>query len=220
MKNTKTTLTALAIAAVLAGCSSVKLDDPPVENRTPVAPGAGGQQQPGTESRVQPVQADSAASSQQGPQNVARIIYFDFDSYVVKPEFQPIIDGHARFLRANPQRQIAIEGHTDERGGREYNLALGQRRSEAVRSALRLLGVNDNQMEAVSFGKEKPVDPASGEQAWAKNRRAEAVRRALGLLGVNDSQMEAVSFGKEKPANTGSGEAAWAQNRRVEISYR
>ena len=176
MKNTKTTLAALAVAAILAGCSSVKLDDPPVENRTPVAPGTGAQQ-PATESRVQPVQADSAASTQQGPQNVARIIYFDFDSYVVKPEFQPIIDGHARFLRANPQRQIAIEGHTDERGGREYNLALGQRRSEAVRSALRLLGVNDNQIEAVSFGKEKPVDPASNEQAWAKNRRAEIVYR-------------------------------------------
>lgn len=177
-KNTKTALVCAALAAAIAGCSSVPLEDPPVENRTPVAPGGGGQQPPAAaESRVQPVQADSALLLREGPQNVARIIYFDFDSYVVKPEFQPVIDGHARFLRANPQRQVAIEGHTDERGGREYNLALGQRRSEAVRNALRLLGVSDNQIEAVSFGKEKPTDPASGEQAWAKNRRAEIVYR-------------------------------------------
>ena len=174
MKNTKTTLACLAIAAALAGCSSVKLDDPPVENRS-ATPGT--TQPPTTQSRVEPVTTGTAVSSKDGPQNVARIIYFDFDSYVVKPEFQSVIDGHARFLRANPQRQIAIEGHTDERGGREYNLALGQRRSEAVRSALRLLGVNDNQVEAVSFGKEKPTDPASSEQAWAKNRRAEIVYR-------------------------------------------
>lgn len=177
MKNTKTAWACLALAAALAGCSSVPLEDPPVENRTPTPSAGGAQPTPGTESRVQPVQADSALLTQQGPQNVARIIYFDFDSYSVKPEFQAVVDGHARFLRANPQRQIAIEGHTDERGGREYNLALGQRRSEAVRNSLRLLGVNDNQIEAVSFGKEKPADPASGEDAWAKNRRAEIVYR-------------------------------------------
>lgn len=85
---------------------------------------------------------------------MARIVYFDFDSYTIKPEFQSLIDGHARFLKANPQRRISIEGHTDERGGREYNLALGQKRSEAVRRSLGLLGVPDSQIEAVSFGKE------------------------------------------------------------------
>ena len=104
---------------------------------------------------------------------VARIIYFDYDSYTVKPEFQSLIDGHARFLKANPQRRISIEGHTDERGGREYNLALGQKRSEAVRRALTLLGVNDSQIEAVSFGKEKPAVTGAGEEVWAQNRRAE-----------------------------------------------
>ena len=81
------------------------------------------------------------------------------------------------FLKANSGRRVALEGHTDERGGREYNLALGQRRAEAVRRALALLGVGDNQMEAVSFGKEKPAMPGSDEQAWAQNRRVEIVYR-------------------------------------------
>ncbi|MEJ6023167.1 peptidoglycan-associated lipoprotein Pal [Ramlibacter sp. PS4R-6] len=164
---------ALAAALALAGCSSVKLDDVPVDNKggTPNT----GAQQPAT--RVEPVTTGSDAGQNQGPQNVARLIYFDFDSYVIKPEYQSIVDGHARYLRANPARHIFIEGHTDERGGREYNLALGQRRSEAVRNALRLLGVQDNQVEAVSFGKEKPADPGNGEDAWAKNRRAEIVYR-------------------------------------------
>src|SRR5207248_9151649 len=115
--------------------------------------------------------------TEQGTRNVARLIFFDFVSNVIKPEYQPVIDGHARFLKANPARHIFIEGHTDERGSREYNLALGQRRAEAVRNALKLLGVQDTQVEPVSFGKEKPVDPASNEEAWAKNRRAEIVYR-------------------------------------------
>ena len=120
---------------------------------------------------------DNAAATAQGPANVARIIYFDYDSYVIKPQFQSLIEGHARFLKANSGRKVNIEGHTDERGGREYNLALGQRRSEAVRRALGLLGVPDNQMEAVSFGKEKPVAMGSDEASWAQNRRAEIVYR-------------------------------------------
>ena len=120
-----------------------------------------------------PVTIDPTAGTAQGPVGVERIVYFDYDSYTVKPEFQSLIDGHARFLKANPQRRISIEGHTDERGGREYNLALGQKRSEAVRRALTLLGVNDGQIEAVSFGKEKPAVTGSGEEVWAQNRRAE-----------------------------------------------
>ncbi|MBC5764511.1 peptidoglycan-associated lipoprotein Pal [Ramlibacter albus] len=166
----------IALAAALAGCSSVKLDDVPVENRTgsAVAPGGTGGT---TQSQVAPVRADDAASSAQGPQNVARIVYFDYDSYVIKPEFQNLIEAHARFLKQNNGRRIVIEGHTDERGGREYNLALGQRRSEAVRRALGILGVGDQQVEAVSFGKEKPAVPGSDERAWAQNRRAEIAYR-------------------------------------------
>ena len=167
---------AVALAAALAGCASgVKLDDVPVVDRaasaTTPAPGAGGQ------SQVRPVEADTGASNQAGPQNVARIVYFDYDSYVIKPEFQTVIEAHARFLKQTGSRHVVIEGHTDERGGREYNLALGQKRSEAVRRALELLGVRDAQVEAVSFGKEKPAAPGSDESAWAKNRRAEIAYR-------------------------------------------
>jgi peptidoglycan-associated lipoprotein len=168
---------ALALAAALAGCASgVKLDEVPVEDRAGQAtgPGAAG---PGGQTQVRPVQADTANANQPGPQNVARTIYFDYDSYVIKPEFQSVIEAHARYLKQNGARHVVIEGHTDERGGREYNLALGQRRSEAVRRALELLGVRDAQVEAVSFGKEKPAAPGSDEQAWAKNRRAEIAYR-------------------------------------------
>ncbi len=168
---------ALALTLTLVGCSSVKLDDVPVEDKSATStagqPGGGG----AAESRVAPVSADSAALTAAGPVNVARLIYFDYDSYAIKPEFQSLLEAHARFLKTNSGRRVSLEGHTDERGGREYNLALGQRRAEAVRRALALLGVNDNQMEAVSFGKEKPAVPGSDEQAWAKNRRVEIVYR-------------------------------------------
>jgi peptidoglycan-associated lipoprotein len=167
----------LVMALVLAGCSSVKLDDVPVEDKgatLPAQPGAGG---PATESLVAPVAADDVSGTAAGPVNVARIIYFDYDSYVIKPEFQSLIEAHARFLKANNGRRVNLEGHTDERGGREYNLALGQRRAEAVRRALVLLGTPDNQIEAVSFGKEKPAVPGSDESAWARNRRVEIVYR-------------------------------------------
>lgn len=167
---------AVAFAAALAGCSSVPLSDVPVEDKSGSATTG---TQPGgqTQSKVEPVRADEVNGTRQGPANVARIIYFDFDSYSIKPEFQSAIEGHARFLKADPKRHVVVEGHTDERGGREYNLALGQRRSEAVRRALGLLGVGDNQVEAVSFGKEKPAVQGSDEAAWAQNRRAEITYR-------------------------------------------
>ncbi|HEY0823481.1 MAG TPA: peptidoglycan-associated lipoprotein Pal [Ramlibacter sp.] len=170
---------AVALAAALAGCASgVKLDDVPVEDRAgqSAVPG-GGPGGPGGQSQVQPVQADRATPNQAGPTSVARVVYFDYDSYVIKPEFQALLEAHARFLKANGTTHIVIEGHTDERGGREYNLALGQRRSEAVRRALELLGVRDAQVEAVSFGEEKPATPGSDESAWSRNRRAEIAYR-------------------------------------------
>ena len=170
---------AFTIAALMAGCSSgVKLDDVPVEDKgatstTGGGAGAGGAGQSG----VAPVDLSQSSRDVGGPVGVARIIYFDFDSYSIKPEFQSLIEAHSRFLKANPNRKVVIEGHTDERGGREYNLALGQRRSEAVAKALVLLGVSAGQVEAVSFGKEKPAVEGSGEAAWAKNRRVEVKYR-------------------------------------------
>ena len=173
----------LLVLALVAGCSSgVKLNDVPVEDKSATSTagagagsgaGAGGS----TQSGVTPVDIGASGANAAGPANVARIIYFDFDSYSIKPEFQSLIEAHSRFLKANPNRKVVIEGHTDERGGREYNLALGQRRSEAVRRAMGLLGVPDSQMEAVSFGKEKPAAQGSDEAAMAQHRRAEVSYR-------------------------------------------
>ena len=182
----KRMITACAMVAVLAGCASgVKLDDVPVEDRSgsavQVGPGgAGGDSATtgrATQSAVTPVETAPRAGDTAGPANVGRIVYFDYDSYVIKPEFKSLIESHARFLKASGARKVVVEGHTDERGGREYNLALGQRRAEAVRRALGLLGIGDNQVEAVSFGKEKPAAPGSDEASWAKNRRAEIAYR-------------------------------------------
>lgn len=187
---------ALLIAlSLLSACGSgIKLNDVPVEDRsaTAVTP-AGGAQVPsgvggssgassgagagqGARSAVAPVNVTQSVASA-GGRPTPNIVYFDFDSYTVKPEFAALIEGHARYLIADRTRRAAVEGHTDERGGREYNLALGQRRAEAVRRALGLLGVQDAQVEAVSFGKEKPVVQGSAEDARARNRRAEIAYR-------------------------------------------
>ena len=161
-----------AFALVMAGCSSVNLDNPPVDDRSSGnAATSGGASSTVAQTTVAPVVDNKSAGAEVA--NVSRLVYFDYDSYVIKPEFQALIDAHARYIRADRSRKVVIEGHTDERGGREYNLALGQRRAEAVRRALGLLGVADSQVEAVSFGKEKPAATGSDEAAWAKNRRAE-----------------------------------------------
>jgi peptidoglycan-associated lipoprotein len=123
-----------------------------------------------TAARSAPVAAGAASLlAAQGP----RVIYFDFDSFVIKDDFNPLIDGQARVLAANHSKHLVVEGHTDERGGREYNLALGQKRAEAVVRSLTLLGAVPAQVEAVSFGEERPAVQGSDESAWAKNRRAE-----------------------------------------------
>lgn len=170
-------ISALSLSFVLAACgSNVKLNDVPVETRnvSGATPAASPGDATGASNRgVEPVQINSAAAGASGPAGVAKVIYFDYDSYTIKPEFQNVIDANARYLTANNMRRLAIEGHTDERGGREYNLALGQKRAEAVRRALTLLGVSDVQAEAVSFGKEKPAATGSDEDSLAKNRRAE-----------------------------------------------
>ena len=103
----------------------------------------------------------------------ARLIYFNFDSFDIKDEFSAAIESHARILSAERSRRMVIEGHADERGGAEYNLALGQKRAHAVARALLLLGVNDSQVEAVSFGDARPLARGQNEEAWAQNRRAE-----------------------------------------------
>jgi peptidoglycan-associated lipoprotein len=171
-------LAALAAAALMAACSSpVKLDDKagqaPVETRDPNSqPGAGAGAGSTAQSQVATVDLSRSATDAAAA-GMARVVYFDFDSYVVKDEFQPVVASHARRLNANRQLRMVVEGHTDERGGSEYNLALGQRRAEAVVKSMQLLGAGAGQLEAVSFGKERPAAAGSDEAAWAKNRRAE-----------------------------------------------
>ena len=102
-----------------------------------------------------------------------RSVYFDFDDFTVKKEYTSVIERHGKYGSANSQLKIKVEGNTDERGGREYNLALGQKRAEAVARSLKVYGVKDSQVEPVSFGSEKPKAAGHDEASWAKNRRAD-----------------------------------------------
>jgi peptidoglycan-associated lipoprotein len=118
-----------------------------------------------------PAAAAIAAPALRAP--AERLVFFDYDSFAIRDEFKAMLEGHARVLAARRDQRLTIEGHTDERGGREYNLALGQKRAEAVLRSLALLGASESQLEAVSFGKERLVNTAGTEAAMAQNRRAE-----------------------------------------------
>ncbi len=193
--NTAAGLLALGAFATLVGCASgTKLDEgtlPGVESRKPVPnPAEGGvalaSQTPEgaaaaaalaqAQSRVAPVDSAGATGAVSASAEAAarqRVVYFDFDSFVIKDDYKAMIEAHARALQLSTGKRMVIEGHTDERGGREYNLALGQKRAEAVLRSLALLGVPEARLEAVSFGQERPAAQGSGESAWAQNRRAE-----------------------------------------------
>src|SRR4029079_14271362 len=174
-------LFAAAVVASLAACSSVKLDDQaPVESRTGAGAGAGGgtggaKSAGSSQTRVAPV--DVTGASNVNYSNLPRIVYFDFDSYVVKDDYRPVIEANAKALITNRKMKMAVEGHTDDRGSSEYNLALGQRRAEAVVKSLTLLGADQNQPEAGSVREEGPAVQGENEEAWAKNRRAELASR-------------------------------------------
>ena len=148
-----------ATTLILAACSSVKLDD---VNGDSASGGSGG---------------NFASQPWNDPKSplYERSVYFDFNEYTVQTKYQKTLSAHASYLKANPKQKVIIQGNTDERGTAEYNLALGQRRSDAVRKSLNLMGVSDDQMEAVSFGKEKPKAEGDNEAAWAENRRADIV---------------------------------------------
>ena len=151
-----------AAAFLLAACSSVKLDD---VSSSGISGGSGS--------------SSSNFSSQpwNDPKSplFEKSVYFGFDEYTVQTKYQKMLSTHASYLKANSKQKIIIQGNTDERGTAEYNLALGQRRSDAVRKSLNLMGVSDEQMEAVSFGKEKPKTEGDNEAAWTENRRADII---------------------------------------------
>jgi peptidoglycan-associated lipoprotein len=168
----------LAAAAFLAAACATQT--PPSD--TQAAPGAVSGT-PGVPARSAAVQqpaqrgAAVAPAAQAAPKGTPaqRSVYYEFDRYDIKPEFRPAIEAHARYLREHAGARITIEGNGDERGSREYNLALGQRRAESVRQMMRLSGAKDNQVEAVSFGEEKPKAVGHDEASWAENRRSDFV---------------------------------------------
>jgi peptidoglycan-associated lipoprotein len=170
IKNSGKMLLALASVMVVAGCASTKLDKPVEVEKKDVTT---------TTSTTTPdtgkstVATTDQSTKLNAPITLDRVIYFDFDSYAVKDEFRPIVEAHANLLKQTSGAKEVAEGHTDERGGSEYNLALGQKRAEAVVQQMKVLGVGDSQLEAVSYGKERPAVDGHDESAWAKNRRVE-----------------------------------------------
>ena len=174
-------MTMFAVLGMLVGCASTpteqegaKVEDakPAIADTTPVKP------KPPKDAKTGPVTTQKVGVDPlKDPANILsrRSIFFDYDSNVVKEEFKPVVSAHARHLSTNRNTRVTIQGNTDERGSREYNLALGQRRAEAVKQMMTLLGASSGQIETVSFGEEKPRTQGSNEQAWAENRRADIV---------------------------------------------
>ncbi|AVY93603.1 MULTISPECIES: peptidoglycan-associated lipoprotein Pal [Microvirgula] len=164
----KQTLTAVAVAALLAACASTKPADSTNANAGANA-GNGGAVAGGT--------AGQQIDPLKDPNNVLskRSVFFGFDSSAVSNEYKPVVQAHAEYLKQNSNRKVQIQGNTDARGSREYNLALGQRRSEAVKQMMRVIGVPEAQLEAVSFGKEKPRATGNTDADFAANRRADVV---------------------------------------------
>lgn len=161
----KQALLGLLVVGVLAGCASTGTDKGAVvedkSGQGATSAGAG----------------TSAINPLTDPNNILskRSVYFDFDSNVVKDEYKPMIEAHAKYLNSNAAAKIMIQGNADERGSREYNLALGQRRADAVRKVMTVLGVKDGQIETVSYGEEKPKAEGHDEAAYSQNRRGDIV---------------------------------------------
>ena len=172
-------IVAAFVALTLVGCSSTPTNEgsAPVEDRSATAgtPGGGastsgtgtggvGGQAGGTGTARNPLRDPSSPLSK-------RSVYFDFDSFNVKDEYKPTIEAHGRYLQQNRSARMTVQGNTDERGSREYNIALGQKRADAVKRMLTLLGAQESQVESVSFGKEKPRAQGHDESSYAENRR-------------------------------------------------
>jgi len=169
----------ILLAATLAACSTAPTQEP-----APVAKPAPAATVPDAKVTPAPAPAKPAAAAPapkdpfaelKDPKSLlsTRNVYFDYNSYEVKLDYFPAVEAHAKFVKKNPTAHVLIQGNADERGSSEYNLALGQKRAEAVRSAMKVLGLKDEQIEAVSLGKEKPKNPGHDEAAWAENRRAD-----------------------------------------------
>ena len=168
--NTSIRVIALSMlsVAVIAGCKKQVKETPPAETPAPVATTPA----PVDDGLYGPEDLDTDACLRQ------RVIYFDFDQDALKPEFQAIVGCHAKYLRDRPSSRITLEGNADERGSRDYNQGLGERRGNAVSSALQASGGSGSQLSVVSYGEERPVCTESNEECWARNRRVEIIYTA------------------------------------------
>jgi peptidoglycan-associated lipoprotein len=175
-------ITVLSATSLLlaAGCQTTPEEPQPsaaVEDRKPGA--AKPQAQPVERPKIAAVDVTAGkpdpSRALKDPNSILskRQIFFDYDKYDVKDQYRPLIEAHAKYLRDNPSAKMLIQGNADERGSREYNIALGQRRSDNVKKMLILLGARDAQLESVSLGEEKPMCADSNEQCWSKNRRGD-----------------------------------------------
>jgi peptidoglycan-associated lipoprotein len=176
--NLTSLLIAFSAAALVAGCGTTPEADQPAAPVTETKPGA---VKPGTSPETKPI-AKVDITGKPGPGTDPRVkqgvlaqrsIYYDLDRFDVKDEYRGLVEAHAKYLRENPQARILVQGNTDERGSREYNVGLGQRRSDGVKKMLILLGARENQIESVSLGEEKPQADGHDEGAWSKNRRSD-----------------------------------------------
>lgn len=159
-------MAALAVLLTISGCATQQK----VESETAPAP-------TDTGATVTPLPADDGTQGQAMDTGaidaVGRVVYFDYDRDDIKPEYRQLIATHAEFLRQNPQAKVKLGGHADERGSREYNLALSERRAKAVLNQLMLAGVSESQMKTAAYGEEYPAVQGHGETSWSKNRRVE-----------------------------------------------
>ncbi|MDH5540805.1 MAG: peptidoglycan-associated lipoprotein Pal [Rhizobacter sp.] len=179
----RVSIAVLSIGALAAGCSSTPdVEVPAATPRAAPAIAAPSTPLPAAPMSAAPTAAPSSqvATVMLAPHldpksaiSTTRSVYFDFDDFSIRSEFAPLIEQHGKYLASKPALAIKIEGNADERGSPEYNLALGQKRAEAVLKALRVYGVKDAQMEAVSWGEERPVATGHNEAAWALNRHAD-----------------------------------------------
>ena len=174
MRNFGTLASILAVTSFLAACTSTPIapETPPALAVTPTAPAAAAKPAAPAVSAVTPVTV-APYLDPQNPISRDRSVYFDFDQFTVNADGTRTVELHGKYLSTSPSLKIRIEGNTDDLGGKEYNLALGQKRAEAVAKSLKVFGVTDGQMEAVSFGEEKPKATGADETARAQNRRAD-----------------------------------------------
>ncbi len=170
----KKTYLAIVLTALLAACSTTPTSAP-VAEQTPQSAA-----QPAVVAAAQPIVNGNVSAGLYPAKGVGgalgdRSVFYDFDNYTVKDQYRPMVDAHGGFLLGNKAAKATLQGNCDERGSREYNLALGQRRADSVRKILVAKGVSDNQIETISFGKENPRNPGHDAAAWGENRRTDIV---------------------------------------------